>query len=180
MISVGHSTWRGRKDVESILREISEAYILKNIYINIYIKVFNLLPRHASVPQPHYSLLGQGREYLKARRGDKSIIMQLILYGCGSPVWLAYLFALPKQSEALLAFLCIRPQWKSYPHPCPSITFPQTCWYKLKVEEVKLSTAKPALEWDYDHNTLPPAAVAGQSMLPLWQHQIWNSPSQNE
>ena len=42
---------------------------LQLTYTNIYI--FNLLPRHASVPQPHYSLLGQGREYSRARQGDK-------------------------------------------------------------------------------------------------------------
>lgn len=37
-------------------------------------------------------------------------------------------------------------QLKSYPRPCPSIPFPQTCCYEMKVEEAELPTARAGLQ----------------------------------
>lgn len=71
-------------------------------------------------------------------------------------------------------------QWESYPHLCPSIPFPHTCWHKLKVEEVKPPTTRPALERGQDHSTLALASAASQSMLPLQQHLRGNGPGQDE
>lgn len=113
MVSVGFSTWRGREDLKSILWEIPPACIHKYIH-----KPFT----KACLSPTTTLLLRQGKEYSRARQGDKRY------HYAADYIWvqltaLINFFALTECiTEALLGFLCIRPYIhaiKKLPTPLP-------------------------------------------------------------
>lgn len=60
-------------------------------------------------------------------------------------------------------------QLKSYPCPCPSIPFHQTCWYEMKAEEVELPAARAGLQPQHPAGSDRAAPPTASESAKCWQ-----------